>query len=502
MTAKKNLFISRQFVTGICFVLFFTFVFFWQNNYRQDPSGLKKSTKQLYRGVCGVGVEDEYKVFVYGLYYWNIFPLYPIRAKLPAICDDDNYFYSQKGADEIFQKGGFALANDKNGLIRCGVGLAYFVPWLIAKIRGNIQLASFLPFSFWVFIISLFFLNLCFWINKQPLFAVLLTLLIGSYKFQLYNIYCNENIFSYYISIFMCLLGFSSFFIFDKQMHQWQKYSLVLVSAMTGSIFSLIRMDVFAVMPAYCFMLLFYKKDKLFKRILLIVFFVMVFLGVRTFGKSYLADKKAYAIKVCEEKGGDWLDGGSRDRHVFWHTLWVNAQEFGKNDPEQRTDFFAAYEAKQVLKNKYGIKTPPIPYINKQRDLFLFSHPMYDKIMCELFFEDVKENPIGFIKALVQRTFITLNGGPNVEITIGRFNIRFPSNIWIFLLLSIVLLTGKMMNYLKIFVYFLCTMLIPVFVGIIGNFQYMAIVIFFLYAFTFMVIIQKGIDLLIAQSRC
>jgi hypothetical protein len=124
---------------------------------------------------------------------------------------------------------------------------------------------------------------------------------------------------------------------------------------------------------------------------------------------------------------------------------------------------------------------------------------MYDKIMCELFFDDVKANPIGFIKALLQRTFITLNRGANVEITIGKFNVRFPSNIWWFLLLFIFLLASKMMNYLKIFVYFLCTMLIPVFVGIIGNFQYMGIVGFFLYAFMFMIIIQKCVGLILQK---
>jgi len=469
------------------------FIGLWQCTLALDGRSGQKYEEFGIHHSCGVSFADPEHVFAYGLYYWGLFPVFPRRDLLPKEFAYNEEFYSREGSNKILNAFGYSLRMDMNGIFRMGHVFNLWLPYIVAIFKGGVEGVNFIPINGVYFTVALLFLVSFFWIYGKGLLGLIICLLIGSYPFQLYSVYYQDNIFSYMISTLILVTAFFTPFIFNKKTNMTERICLLGMSGIWLGIAFLMRTDCFSVFFPCCVIILLYKHANIrAKAGWLIYFFIMFYATVSLF-HGFFDYKFNQAVRVVEEKGGVPFTGGRLKNHHFWHTIWCGMSDFDKKYGHSWEDYVAEMKAKPVLKEKYGIDVGPIKYHNRPTDNYLSpQYPdEYNNVMRYLVFEDLKKDPLWYIGILMSRFKKIFFSSIQPQINLGIGNrILLPTPKIFYFILPVILVIVRAWGYVRLLLISMGSAIIPICVTTYSNYNYYSIVHLFIAALLFYIIIK------------
>ncbi len=450
----------------------------WQVGLGSSPLFNKIYYKYGIHHSCGASFSDPEHMFAYGLYYWGEFPVFPDREELPAEYDEDSYFYSKKGAMGIWDNYGSALRMDIGGTFRMGNGLNLWVPYLVALSKGTVKGSSYIPFNGMFFIVSLMMLLAMMWFYGRGLLGVILVALLGSYPFQIYSVYFQDNIFSFMISSVILMIAVCVPFIFDVEMRWRRQVLLAAVCGVLAGIGHQLRADCLAALLVALGAMILYSRSGIMKKAVTCLILLLFYTGTEHAVQGYLNSRFDNAVTVVKAKGGKVFEGYRLKNHLFWHTIWCGMCDFDETYKHSWSDFVAEFNAKKVLKAKYGKNIGKLQYHHEPVDYYMPGwEPDYDNAMKDLVFADVKNDPAWYFGILGKRLQRTFYGTvpPAVTFT-DRLKMALPYNPLAYFFAIVLVACAGGWPLARIVLLSMASMIIPIFVTTFSNYFYYSIV--------------------------
>lgn len=460
----------------IILIALFLSVIIWQLSFavQQSPELIDKYKKTGILHSCGVSFSDPEHVFTYGLYYWGLFPVFPDRELLPSEFQDDSLFFSKEGAKKIMDVYGNTLRMDIAATFRMGNVFSLWIPYFVAIFRGSIIDTSFIPFNGFFFVMSLLLLLGVFWVYNRGILGVLLVLILGSYPFQIYSVYFQDNIFSYMISSMIMLSAVLFPMIFDIKFKTSMLFVIVSAAGMISAFAYMLRADCLTVFFPTLLVILLYRRRNLRARLMLLLVFLFFFHGTASMANTFFKYKFNQAKKVVENKGGAPFEGHKMQAHLFWHTIWCGMCDFDDTYKHSWSDYVAEYRVKPILNKIFGRNYGRLPYHHSPVDYYLPAfEPDYDKAMKILVIKDIKESPGWYAGILVKRLDKILFHGLRPRIALSPDKTLFiPGNMVFYLFFFLLLVFIKEWGYVKLIVFSAGTIIVPLFVTTFTNYHH------------------------------
>ncbi|MBN1274288.1 MAG: hypothetical protein JXB26_18665 [Candidatus Aminicenantes bacterium] len=439
------------------------------------------------------GVHDQ-ALFSYGLYYWGLFPAYPLRSVLPEEFQSDDLFYSREGADRIMEEYGSSLRMESRHTILYGELGKNYLPYFHALIQGSPKNVSFKPANAAFFILSLVLLLVVFWRMGKGIMGIILCLILGSYPFQIFEVYYNENVFGYYISMAILMTGLFLPFIFKKSLKLW----IALVSCATaGIIFAAlftIRTEPLMVSGAVFLILLLHSERPFLQRAGLLVLLILVFLAGEFVFSSYFESKFREAAGIVAEKGGEVFKGRRAEHHVFWHSLWIGLGDFDDKYGILWADSYGLAYAKPILIQKYGKKVLKDLDHTSLYENPIFTHPDYGPIIRDKFIKGITHDPGWYLGILMKRILRIVKDSKNSRIWLFGWSVPtvIPGVFSFFVFIMLLFL--KRWEYVKLMFFPLTTALVPLLVYSEGGMTSYFIGHLYLFSIALYVLLKTGVE--------
>jgi len=406
------------------------------------------------------GVHDQV-LFSYGLYYWGLFPVFPDRALLPDAFHSDDLFYSQEGADQILNEHADSLKMESRHTMLYGELGKNYLPYFHALLKGSPKDVSFRPANASYHILALVFLFVVFWINNRGLLGLVLVVFLGSYQFQIYEIYQNENVFGYYITTCIWMAALFLPFILDIKFKTWVQFILCLLGGVIFATLFTIRSEPLSISLGVVFAILTYQHARIFRKAALLIVLLLAFIGGELFYSAYFEHQFNKTVSDVEERGGHVFSGRRAKHHVFWHNMWIGLADYDRKYGITWQDSRGLGYARGILRKKYGRKVLKEFGVKDGYENPIFLHPEYSGIIKDKFFQDIKNDPVWYVTILAKRAWRIVKDSFLADVTI--LGIRFPSFLFFVwgVLALVFLVIGKNWALLKLWAFSFPTAVIP-----------------------------------------
>lgn len=404
-------------------------------------------------------------VFTYGLYYWGLFPVYPVRSLLPKEFLSDDLFYSKKGADLIMEKYGNALRTEYEVNIRFGDLGRNYLPYFQALIKRSPKDVSFKFANSVFFIFSLLALFIVFWWHNRGLLGMLLVAFLGSYRPQLFEVYQNNNIFGYLITVTIMMSALFLPVIFDSALKKWMQVAICLISGALLAAFYSIRTEIIAIIFGLVFALIFYKRIRFIQRIWLIIFLLTAFFCAELAYGNYFEHKFKEASVVVSKKGGDAYSGNRMKHHPFWHSIWCGLGDFDGKYGYDWYDVTANNFVESRFREEYGEKI--FGGIDTTSSAFVYYFhllPEYEIFLRDKVIKDITKDPLWYAGILMKRCMTIAVYAAAYKLHFIGLSARFIYLGIPCLLVFILLLFIKRWEYIKLAIFSFSTASIAFFV--------------------------------------
>jgi len=467
---------NRKF-KNLILIFLISYIFIWQGSIALSDLPEDRFRKYGILHSCGASFSDPEHVFTYGIYYWGLFPVFPMRAILPQEFADDKLYYSKEGARRIIKDYGYSLGMDIDGTFRMGNVFNLWLPYLTAVAKGTVKDVNFIPFNAFFFMLALCVLLLSLWYNNRGILGIFLVLLIGSYPFQIYSVYLQDNIFSYMISTLIIMAGICMPFILDAGISARKQLALVVTAGLWGGIAYLMRADCMTAILAAAAAVLFYRHASIPRKVFMLVLLAVSFMAATGTIHKFAEYKFYETKKIVQEKGGSVFTGLRLKNHLFWHTIWCGMYDFDKKYGHDWGDYYAEVRAREILNAKYGENIPPIQYHNRPIDGYLPAvTENYDKAMRDLVFRDIKHDPAWYFGLLFKRLHRILFESiqPQIRFLTG-YVIYLPDTVFLYIILFIYLCLARVWAMAKLVLFMSVSMTVPFFVTTFTNYHHYSI---------------------------
>jgi hypothetical protein len=182
----------------------------WQAGFAARTASVDAS----YKMTASSGMHNE-RNFVFFWWYTGLFPLMSLDAvKLPCEYRCADRFengapgpLSKQAAEEIIHTRPDGLVMDLTWTFYPGDHGKIYLFWLDSWLKGQPSSPSIAPFNRVAFIGSLIGLFVSFWCVRRWLLGGFMVAFLGSNPFQIYEIYGNDNIFGWPITVAILMLA-------------------------------------------------------------------------------------------------------------------------------------------------------------------------------------------------------------------------------------------------------------------------------------------------------
>ncbi len=322
---------------GLAAILFWQSVFFRHGN----PDTTLASP---YRLTASTGVQPWQTEFVYFLYYLDLYPV--------ASMADGPREYSVEGARRLIAEQGRSLVMDRYWTIRYGEMAKTYLYLPQAWLKGRPARPRMLAASALGFTVALLALFSAFWsVGKTPL-GVVLVLLMGSNPFQVNEVYANDNLFGWPITLTLLMLALHVPLIHDRLRRSGSALALALVSGVLLGTFREIRTEPVLVAGAVSLVYLTATRFRPWLRLGLVIVLAGAFVSTSTGWRSYFESKYREAWGVVKAAGGHTYDGPRQKHHFFWHAIWCGLGDFDQKYGYEWSDVKAYSYAWPILQRQ------------------------------------------------------------------------------------------------------------------------------------------------------
>jgi hypothetical protein len=387
--------------------------------------------------------------FVYFAYYLGLFP---VTSELfikkhrglrgpEGTLDIPDAYYSQQAAKEIVERQGQTLIMDFNAAIMSGARLKTFLYLPNAIWTGTPKNPSYKPLNAFFFTLTLIGLFLFLWRSRYRVLAVAVVVLVGSYPFQLVEVYLRpHSIFGWLITSCLALLVLNGPIVFGKNAPRWALAAAMLSGTWLGTMLHVrFEIVVLALSPLFAYLVHPTFRPRL--KLVLAGVLIGTTFATQFAWNVYLDRKYDQALQVVRNAGGHPYEGPRQNVHVFWHAVWCG---LGDEDTKYgyTWDDLAAYAyAEPILKTKYHLTIPA-------RDAFYYldswdaagKYPkkpeyfdQYNQVIRDKVLHDIVNDPLWYAGILIKRMYRVLTQVPPLQVHVGvaAFHVQLPPVAWL-----------------------------------------------------------------------
>jgi len=328
------------------------FILIWQIGFAFNADALDSE----YRLGAASGSRHRYVCqFAYFYYYLRLFPVVTTHNRIQ---------YSQEGARDVLNNHGKTLYMDTPGYwaIRFGHfarAFMYLPDAIIKRVPWNRSTHPFTlsvhPATGTMFILALSGLYFAFWRAKFPILGMFIVLLIGSNPFQLFEVYENENVFGWSITMATLVLAFNVPLILNKKPPKYWLWAAPVLSGCCLGAITHVRTEPALIGISAALVCLTVAGTRWRVRVGLLVILAFSFVTVKSGLQRYFEHKIEEAAMVVEQAGGFPLPPEQYTTHGHWFPIWCGLGDFDEKYGYQWTDGVGYDYAVSILRKKYNI---------------------------------------------------------------------------------------------------------------------------------------------------
>ena len=416
-------------------------------------------------------------MFVYFAYYLGVFPvtseLFIKKFRTPGgpnntidipegKLDIPEAYFSEQAAKNVVARQGQSLIMDFNSAIMAGAGLKTFLYLPKAIWTGSPRDPSYKPVNFFFFALMLIAVFLFLWQSRYRVLAVVIVVLLGSYPFQLTEVYARpHSIFGWLITSSLALLALNGPILLGKDAPRRAEAAAILSGIWLGTMLN-VRFEIVVLVLSPLFVYVVHPTFAPRLKIALAGLLIGATFATQFVWNAYVDRKYSEAIQVVRSAGGHAYEGPRQNVHVFWHTVWCGLGDFDTKYGYQWNDLAAFAYAEPILETKYHRRIPPRDtyyYLESWDDAGKYlKRPEYfdeyNQVVRDKVLSDIANDPLWYMKILARRTYQVLAEVPSLQVHLGfaRVHVQFPPALWLGLglIVPLVLLHLKRWDLLKL----------------------------------------------------
>jgi hypothetical protein len=408
--------------------------------------------------------------FVYFAYYLGLFPvtseLFIKRVRGPvgpeATSEIPDAYFNAQAARDIVAHHGESLIMDVNAAIMAGARLKTFLYLPKAFLTGSPKNPSYRPLNAAFFVLSLAAVFVFLWRARHRVVAVVAVVLLGSYPFQLVEVYLRpHSIFGWPITSCLALLALNGPILLGENRPRRAAVAAVLSGIWLGTIMH-VRFEVVALILSPLLVYAVHPTFTLRRKLALAGLLVGAMLATQLAWNAYTEAKYQQAIQFVRRAGGHPYVGPRRTVHVFWHSVWCGLGDLDTKYGYKWNDLAAYAYAEPILEKKYHIRIPPRDayyyretydaagkYPKKPEHFDRYNQVLRDKVL-----SDIARDPLWYAVILAKRVYRVLAEVPPLQLHLGfrTLSARVPAVAWLAqgLLVPLVLIYLRRWDLLKL----------------------------------------------------
>lgn len=430
-------------VCGLVAIVLWQSIFFRHG----DPETTLQSPYRLEASAGHLARQDD---FVYFLYYLNLFPVASISTRAPE--------YSREGARRLIAEQGQTLVMDRGWTIRYGeLAKTYlYLPhvWLKGKpVRPRMLHANALGFT-----VALLALFAAFWYVEQTTLGAILVLLMGSNPFQVNEVYANNNVFGWPITLTLLMLALHVPLMARRLHRPGAIAALALLSGIVLGTLRHVRTEPVLVAAAVAGVYLTATQLRLRVRLALVLLLGVAFVATTSGWTAFFEAKYREAYRVVKAAGGHLYEGPRHFHHFFWHALSCGLGDFDHKYGYRWSDTRAISLAWPILQHRYNYQLTGYPPLEPDFSHLLtfgaywdsgrqyaqtpFEIPEYIEIVRNKFIADVVHDPLWYASILAQRLERILAQSTPPSLALGNgWSVSLPGRrLWGYLAVAVALI--------------------------------------------------------------
>ena len=383
------------------------------------------------------GLNAEHR-FVYFFYYLGLYPVTSVEGHRDFLGERGYDRFSREAAERVIRERGESLLMEWKHTIRVGERgkMFLYLPDAILKGKPRPPL-SVRPLHAAVFTLALGAVFSAFWWARLPLLGAVLTLLVGSHPFQVFEVYGNKNVFGWPITTSLLVLALSVPFLRSRRR---PLFPLVAPAAAIGALVATIgqvRSEPATIIVSALLACVFLTGARASARLALAATVLGAFFAVSTAWRLWFDFKFAQARSVVAAAGGHPYDGPRDMTHAIWHPIWCGLGDFDTTHGYAWADTAAAGYAHPILRDVYGV---PVPEWNPESwgyyDAFWdpgrryykmpYEMPHYSEVLRDKVLSDIAEDPGWYAGILGRRAWRLLTETAPLRVAVGAAYVTLP----------------------------------------------------------------------------
>jgi hypothetical protein len=424
-----------------------TLLVLWQGLFALRPADID-GTFRL-RGVTGLADEAR---FVYFFYYLG---LYPVAT------DEDTLEFSAAGARRILRERGNTLVTEWRHTIRTGDLGKVFLYLPDAILKGAPRDLRLRPAHVALFVIALSAVFVAFWASGHVVLGTAIVVFFGSNPFQLYEVYRNEKVFGWPISVTLLVLAIHVRLIVDQgrpTAYRW--IAPLLTGALLGTVRE-VRSEPVAVIAAVVMTYVALARTPWKQRLALVFLLFVAFSIVSVTWRVYWDFKLEEARRTVTEAGGHPYLGPRNLHHQLWHQVWCGLGDFDTKYGYRWDDRVAVAYARPILISKYRVALPdwdPKSYVYetafwdtaKKYYKLPYEMPFYYTVLRDKVLHDIVHDPLWYAGILARRVLRIITDTTPVRVAVGSWWLTLPIGGFLIVPLLALLIIARAWMLLKL----------------------------------------------------
>jgi hypothetical protein len=456
----KNVFRISALV--VAFLLVANGVLRWQESI-QNAKGVPLAQGERLDAATGLCLEES-RIFFYFYYYLDLLPITSMVTPTA---------YSKEGADAFVKEYSRSLTNDLNK--PCAIGRAgdwgkFLLLLPNAWETGSAASPSTIRATAFLFKLALIAVLAATFLMRRYALGMVLVLLIGSYRFQLYEAYFRNNVLSVSITCCLLLLALNLRFMSRSSSKAFNgDFAIAALSGILLACGAVVRGD--ALPMSLSVLAVYILSGQRITRVLTLCTLFLATLLTTTKGfEMYFDYKVKQANKFVTDGGGTLHAGTTLGHHPVWHPIAAGLGDFGTDRGFIWDDLAIFKKALPYINQKYNQKLEfqgyyyAEPGMAEHEWLKPETMPEYIDVVREMVVSTIRNYPWWYVEILKKRwqrleyTFST------VRISWPTGDFSFPLSKWIFCPILLACILSRRLDRLKLVAFSLPTCFVPMFI--------------------------------------
>lgn len=309
LRAQRSLFARRPVLRRALLVIGLLLIPAWQSSFH----GVADRLDDAYRNRISFG-SNHARLF----YFYYYLGLVPVHYQKPFTD------FSEAGARRILEEDGAELFVWHHFIDR--VSLLLFLP--DALLRGSAESPSMQLADETAFTLALMLLFVGFWVARYEVLGVCAVLLIGSDPFQLFEVYVNDNVFSWVVTTGIAVTGLFLPFLTRVGPPRWLLFSAPVIAGVILGTQRHIRIDGVPILLSALVACGWAAGVRWRLRVAMIALLALSFWGASRAWDAYFTRAYHRTYDVVAAAGGIAEERPPRPDHEFWFPFWAGLGDF------------------------------------------------------------------------------------------------------------------------------------------------------------------------------